>query len=83
MKLDVVKFGLACGLVWSVSVLILGLSTAFIPWGGGSVKALGTLYLGYKTGIAGAIIGAVWAFCDAGIGGLVLAWVYNALVGKK
>lgn len=83
MKLDALKFGLACAIIWSASVLLMGLLTGYIAWGGGLVKALGTLYLGYKTGLSGAIIGTVWAFCDAGIGGFVLAWLYNALVGKK
>jgi len=30
----------------------------------------------------GSIIGLAWAFCDAGIGGAIFAWLYNALAAK-
>jgi hypothetical protein len=84
MKLNAVKFGLACGIVWAGCVLCLGIIDMW-GWGGGMVKAIGSLYIGYQAGIGGAVIGMVWAFFDVGIGGLILALIYNKLLdlGKK
>ncbi|MBU0686784.1 MAG: bacteriophage holin [Candidatus Margulisbacteria bacterium] len=83
MKLDALKFGLACGIIWAACVLCLGAMGGIFDWGMGLVKGLGTLYLGYKPTVGGIAIGTVWAFFDAGIGGLILAGLYNLLVGKK
>jgi hypothetical protein len=75
-KLQPVPLGLAAGILWSVSVFILGL-TAIGGWGGGIVAGLGTFYIGYGPSFVGAIIGAVWAFVDGLVGGVLLAWLYN------
>jgi len=40
---------------------------------------LSTLYLGYSLSFFGIIIGMIWAFFDAAIGGFVIAWLYNKL----
>jgi len=36
--------------------------------------------VGYSATIVGILIGAVWGFIDAFIGGVVLAWLYNKLL---
>jgi hypothetical protein len=38
---------------------------------------LGHLYRGYSLTVAGSLIGAVWAFFDALIGGAIFAWLYD------
>lgn len=78
-KLDVKAFGIACGIVWGAAMLILGLMNTFSGWGAGIEKAMATLYIGYKPTVVGSIIGGIWGFVDAGIGGIVLAWLYNKL----
>ncbi|MFA4858554.1 MAG: bacteriophage holin [Candidatus Margulisiibacteriota bacterium] len=83
MKLDAVKFGLACGIVWAGGVLCLAVLDVWFNWGTGMLKGLSSLYLGYKATPSGAAIGMLWAFCDAGIGGWLVAAIYNLLVGKK
>jgi hypothetical protein len=83
MKLDAVKFGLACGVLWAGGVLCLALLDAWLHIGTGILKGLSSLYLGYGASLPGALIGAIWAFCDAGIGGWLLAILYNAFLGKK
>lgn len=40
------------------------------------------LYRGYDISPAGSIIGLLWAFADAFIGGLIFAWLYNFLTAK-
>ncbi|MFH1575999.1 MAG: hypothetical protein ABID35_00490 [Candidatus Margulisiibacteriota bacterium] len=84
MKLDAVKFGLTLGIVWAGCVLSLGITSMF-GFGAGLVKAIGSIYIGYGAGIGGAAIGTVWAFLDMGVGGLIIALIYNKLLdlGKK
>ncbi|MBN1353138.1 MAG: bacteriophage holin [Candidatus Omnitrophica bacterium] len=78
-KLNVKAFGLACGIVWGAAMLLLGLFNMFNNWGSGIEKAMATLYIGYKPTILGSTIGGLWGFADAGIGGTLVAWLYNRL----
>ena len=79
MRLDVTRLGLAIGIVWGGGVLLLGLMAAAWDWGTPAVALLGSLYLGYAPTAAGALIGAAWGFADGFIGGVAIAWLYNAL----
>jgi len=82
MKLNVKAFGLACGLVWGACAFIFALwGMAYAP-AAEVVAWLGQFYIGFETGFLGAVIGFVWGVLDAGIGGLVLAWLYNKLSDK-
>lgn len=83
MKLDAIRFGLAAGIIWAGAVLTLGILDALSGWGAGMVKGIGSLYLGYTPTKVGVLVGTVWAFFDAGIGGLIFALIYNWLVGMK
>jgi len=51
----------------------------FLGYGTDIVSLIGTVYIGYAPTIAGAIIGAVWAFIDAIIGCYIFVWIYNKL----
>ena len=81
-KLDPKAFGLACGILWSAAVLIMGLLALICGWAHNFVIALGILYVGYKATVVGSAIGAVWAFVDGGICGFLLAVLYNKLANK-
>lgn len=81
MKLDAIKLGLTLGIVWAGTVLALALTSTFFNWGTGLLKGIGSLYIGYKATPGGVIIGMVWAFLDAGIGGWLVAVIYNWLLG--
>jgi len=77
------KVGLSVGITFALAVFILGLAPVFFSdWGMFWVNALSTVYLGYNASFVGAIIGAVWAFFDGFIGGLIFAIIYN-WVDKK
>ncbi|MCH7805947.1 MAG: bacteriophage holin [Proteobacteria bacterium] len=82
MKLNVKAFAIALGLVWGGAVFVFGLWATFFTPAAGIVDYLGQFYIGYAVGFVGAIIGFVWGFADAAIGGLIFAWLYNLLVGK-
>ncbi len=80
-KFQPLALGMAIGILWAVSVFLLGLFAMF-GWGGALVETLGSLYLGYGASIVGAIIGVIWAFVDGFVAGVVIAWIYNLGVAK-
>lgn len=73
--------GIAIGVLWALYVGFLAIAAMF-DWGATLVPPLSSLYLGYSASIIGAIVGAVWAFVDGFIAGIVIAWVYNAVAKK-
>ncbi|HFC76983.1 MAG TPA: membrane-associated protein [Candidatus Moranbacteria bacterium] len=80
-KLNIKAFTIATGASWSIFILILGVASSF-GWGESFVKMISSLYLGFKPGIVGGVIGAIWAFVDGAIGGLIIAWIYNFAVAS-
>ena len=76
-KLNVRAFGLSLGIVWGAGVLIMGITAMFSSYSAPFVASLSKFYLGYEATVLGSIIGAVWGFVDAGIGGVIIAWLYN------
>jgi hypothetical protein len=81
MKLKVSAFGLALGIVWGGAMFLLGVVDIFTTWGDAWGAIMSTIYIGYSPTFLGSIIGGVWGFCDAGIGGVIVAWLYNKLAG--
>lgn len=78
-RLDVKALGLSLGIIWGSAMLLLGLINMAVPWGSGIMRAMETLYIGYKPTVAGSIIGGIWGFFDCGIAGVIIAWLYNIL----
>jgi hypothetical protein len=76
-KLDVKAFGLSMGIIWGAAMFLLGLSVMLFNWGSAWVTLMSSLYIGYRPTPLGSIIGGIWGFMDAGIGGVVAAWLYN------
>ena len=78
-KLNVRAFGLALGIVWGIAVFLMGIvamiSSCWTPF----IALFSSMYIGYKATLPGSIIGAVWGFIDAGVGGVIVAWLYNKL----
>ncbi len=75
-KCQPVALGVAIGVLWAAYVFLAGI-VAMFGWGTALVETLASLYLGYGASIIGAIIGAIWAFVDGLIAGVVIAWIYN------
>ncbi|MGE5276893.1 MAG: bacteriophage holin [Acidobacteriota bacterium] len=80
-RLRVVPMALGLGVTWGMGIMLLGWISAS-GWGARFVDVLSSLYLGYSSTFAGGVIGGLWAFGDAFLGGLVLALLYNALAGR-
>ena len=76
-KLHPVSLGLAFGILWSISLVIVTILAMLYAYGTPFVALLGSVYIGYEATLLGTLIGAVWAFLDGFIGGLLLAWLYN------
>ena len=74
--------GLAVGLVWGLSLLLLGLGATWFDYGNELVSALGKLYLGFRPSLVGSLIGLVWGWLDGFILGFLLAWCYNLFLPK-
>lgn len=82
MKLNARALGLSLGILWGAFLVLCGLLAMAAPdYCGRFVGFLGTKYLGYGASLPGAVIGGIWGFCDAGICGLLIAWLYNRFAG--
>jgi hypothetical protein len=78
--LGVISFGFALGLTWAILVFVLGLVATFLGWGVAVAGALSSLYLGYGPTLIGSIAGAVWAFVNGLVAGILIAWFYNRVL---
>ncbi len=79
-RLDPKAFGLALGILWSAGVIFMGFTALVCPWAQPFVDFVSVMYVGYSATIIGVLIGAIWGFIDAFIGGVLLAWLYNKLL---
>jgi len=79
MKLNIKAFALACAIIWAFGVFFM--TWWLIAFEGTTHEPtfLGQIYRGYNISPLGSIIGSIWGFFDAGIGGAVLAWLYNRI----
>ena len=75
--LGVLSFGFALGLTWAILVFVLGIVAAAFGWGVPVAAALASLYLGFGPTFIGSVAGAVWAFVNGLVAGLMVAWLYN------
>ncbi len=83
MKFNVTAFGLTCGLVWGFGVFALTWWIMFFDGASNDPTFLGQLYRGYSLTPMGSLIGLAWALADGFFGGIVFAWLYNKLSGRK
>lgn len=81
--LGVVSFGLALGVTSAIFVFLLGIMAAAFGWGVQLAAALSSLYIGYGPSFVGAIAGAVWAFVDGLVAGVLIAWLYNRFLLRR
>ena len=82
-RLDAVSLGLAFGIMWGLGVFILGIMAMAADWGTEIVVLMSSIYLGFEPSIAGSLIGAAWGFIDGGVGGFLIAWLYNVILTRR
>ena len=80
-KLNVKAFAISFGVSWGVAMLLLGWLSV-LGFGTSVVTLMSSMYFGFRPGFTGGIIGALWGFIDAGIGGAIIALIYNAVLKK-
>lgn len=83
MKLDVRAFAITCSLVWGFGLFFLTWWVIAFDGATGEPTLIARLYRGYTISPLGSVIGLVWALADGFLGGLIFAWLYNLLAGKK
>ena len=76
MQLNKTALGLAAGLLWGGSVLVVTLWVSFAG-GGDHIVLLSKFYFGYNVSVVGAFVGLLYGFVDGFICGWLLAWLYN------
>lgn len=76
-KLNPVALGLSLGILWGVTVLLLGLMAVAFAYGEVFVASAGAVYIGYGISILGSILGGIISFIHAFICGVIIAWLYN------
>jgi hypothetical protein len=82
MKLDIRAFSLCCGLIWGFGLFFLTWWVMAFDGVTHEPTLIGQLYRGYNISPIGSVIGLLWAFPDAFIGGAVFAWLYNSLAAR-
>ena len=78
--LGVISFGLAVAITSAAFTFFLGLMATFFGWGVELAGALSSLYIGFSPTFVGTIAGAVWAFVDGFVAGIMIAWLYTRLL---
>ncbi len=82
MKLNVLAFGLTCGLIWGFGLFVLTWWIIAFDGPTDDVTMIGRIYRGYSISAMGSVIGLVWALADGLIGGIVFAWLYNVVSSR-
>ncbi len=78
--LGVISLGLAIGITSAIFVFLLGVAAALFDWGVTLAAVLSSVYIGFGPTFVGSIAGAVWAFVDGFVAGILIAWFYNRLL---
>jgi fructose-specific phosphotransferase system IIC component len=83
VTLGVISFGLALAVTSAVFTFLLGLMATFFGWGVELAGVLASLYIGFSPTFVGTIAGAVWAFVDGFVAGIMIAWLYNKFLLRR
>lgn len=82
-RLGVISLGLAVGVTAAIYVFLLGIAAGLFGWGVVAVSVLSNLFIGYEPSVVGSITGAVWAFVNGLVAGILIAWLYNAFLRAR
>lgn len=85
MRLSVKGLALAIGLLWAGCIFFVGIVNLIAPsYGASFLQAISSIYPGYHNSrhFLDVLVGTGYAFVDGGIGGAVIAWLYNVFAGR-
>lgn len=85
LRLNSQVLGLVLG---AVGALVIFAATNWLVLKGGDVvgphlSLLGQIFIGYSVTFLGSLIGAFYAFVVGYLSGLLVGWIYNAIVSLK
>lgn len=86
MKLNVVAFAAATALLSGGAVLLVAIANLASPtYGVAFLKLAASVYPGYAPGdgIGSVVTGTLYAAVDGAIAGLLFAWIYNLVAGRR
>ena len=72
MKFNIKAFALTCGIFWGVGLFLLTWWVIAFDGATGEPTLIGKVYQGYTISPIGSVIGLVYGFFDALIGGAIL-----------
>lgn len=78
MKLSPKALGLTLGIFYGLCIFISTLLAVYTGYLTHLTELLIGVYPYYELTLQGAVAGLVWGFVDGMIGGLIVAWIYNA-----
>lgn len=82
MKLNVKAMALTAGLAWGFGLFFLTWWIIAFEGSTGDPMLIGHIYRGFNISPLGSVIGLVWGFFDAFVGGAIFAWIYNFLADR-
>ena len=85
MRLNTVAMAVAFGILWGACLLLVGVANMIWPsYGQAFLQLCASIYPGYHpgTGVGSVVIGTIYAFVDALVGGAIFGWLYNLIVGE-
>ena len=85
MQVSRVALGLTLGILWAGAFAGIGLIHAIVPtYGAEFFRLMGSIYPGITGSgdLADIVIGMLYGLADGFFFGFVMAWLYNALLGK-
>ena len=77
--LSIRSVALTIGIMGGASMFLLAWWLIIIGNAEGPATLFERVYIGYSFTPLGSVIGAVWGFVDFGIGGAIVAWLYNLI----
>lgn len=83
MRLSEKAMTFVSALLWGAAILSVGLIHLAIPaYGKAFLEGISSVYPGFHgaRSLGDAVVGTGYALLDGGIGGFVLAWLYNRTV---
>ena len=84
MQLNVKAMALTFGILWAGAFfLVAGAQQVWPTYGVAFLELMDSVYPGYAPGGFGSVImGSLYAVVDGAIGGAVVAWLYNRILGS-
>ncbi len=85
MKVSPKALAITSALIWGGCVFVVAVLHRIWPsYGVDFLNLIASIYPGYHVGgLREAMVGTLYALLDGAVGGALVAWVYNGVLGRK